>query len=141
MKMMRIVFKAIVIYSLFFISCKETKNNKAQTTKSEKDTIVVDTKVKTNKVLNDTIGVYKLSNPDAKAYIVKMNEIIFEIEKAMANNTPNKMPELMKELNEKQKMQIKIQSGLSKSDEILFKNYVNEIGNKLIELGTKMNNM
>jgi hypothetical protein len=144
MKTKKTLFPVILIFSTFFISCKESKNSNEQIT--EKDTIASRTEtdtmaIKTENVLSDTTGVYKLSNPEAKAYVVKMSEIIFEIGQAMNNNTPNKMPELMKKVNEHQRKQNTIQSSLSESDRILFKVYVNKIADKLDELGTKMSNM
>jgi predicted transcriptional regulator len=144
MKTKKTLFPVVLIFSTFFISCKESKNSNEQIT--EKDTIasrtVKDTiAIKTENVLSDTTGLYKLSNPEAKAYVVKMSEIIFEIEQAMNNNTPNKMPELMKKVNAHQRKQNTIQSSLSESDRILFKVYVNKIADKLDELGTKMSNM
>jgi hypothetical protein len=144
MKTKRTLFPVILIISTFFISCKESKNSNEQIT--EKDTIASRTEtdtmmIKTENVLSDTTGVYKLSNPEAKAYVVKMSEVIFEIERAMDNNTPSKMPELMKKVKEHQKKQNTIQSLLSESDRILFKVYVNKIADKLDELATKMSNM
>jgi len=141
MKTLKTVFTAIVIYSTFFISCNKAKNNEEQATKSKKDTIEIKTEIKTEKFLNDTIGVYKINNTEAREYIVKMSELMLEIDKVMDKNNPSKMPGLMKEIGDNQKKQLKIQSKLSESDRNLFKSYNEKISKKLIEQGDRMSNM
>lgn len=141
MKVLKTQIVAIISASLFIISCRQsTKSENLPSNKEEKST-EIKTEIKEDPALNDTIGLYQISDESASNYVVKMYDLIHDIENAMNTRNLNSMPRLMKELSDSQRKQITVQSELSEPDLKLYKVYINDIGSKLQEVGDKMSKM
>ncbi|MDA3882009.1 MAG: hypothetical protein PF481_01875 [Bacteroidales bacterium] len=138
---MRLKLFTVLMICFAFVACQQTTNEKKQKVEPEQETNKIKDKTTSKKVLNDTIGVYKITNSEAREWIVDMSEVVQSIERALNNNNPSSMPSLMKRANENQRSQLTIQSNLSESDRTLFKSYANRLATKLIELGDRMSNM
>ncbi len=116
---------------LLVISCQGgTDNNKLPKEPSE-DNIKVEKNIVIRGVLKDTIGLYRISNVEAKEFVIEMSELLFDMEKAMNNNDTKNFFELMVIMRKSQRKQGAIQSKLTKEERKLFNFYTQNRVNKL----------
>lgn len=88
--------------------------------------------------IKDTIGIHKISDQDARDWILELSELTNDLELAKLNNNPARMSFLLNKTQELQMEQIQIQSGLSESDRALFKSYSEGLGNRLMRLAEEL---
>lgn len=137
MKSISTLVASFVIFSACLISCKEVKNNKQQIKETVRDTVPSMPVI----VLEDTIGVYKINNPEAIAYVVKMNQILLDIEKAINNRNQARMLNLMGKLKENQRNQLQVQSKLTDEDRVLFNEYITKIADKIKDISNRLSDI
>ncbi|MDW7692199.1 hypothetical protein R9C00_14340 [Flammeovirgaceae bacterium SG7u.111] len=138
---MRLKLLIVPIICIAFVTCQQSTNEKKQNVESEQETSKIKVETTTKNVLADTIGIHKITNSEARDWIVDMSKVAQGIEQALNNNNPSRMPSLMEKASKNQRSQLAIQSNLSESDRTLFKSYANKLATKLSELGDRMSNM
>jgi hypothetical protein len=146
MNTLKQTFTALMIFLTLFISCKDSKTSQEQITESPNDTTTNQPEVDsiataTDPVQSDTIGLYKLNNAQARTYIIEMNRILSDIDKAMDENAPDRMPALLGKQREFQQKQVAIQSALGEADRSLFKIYTNKVADRLLAIATRLEKM
>lgn len=128
------IASAFVILSIVLISCNDTKQTQEETSGTAKEEIqaAIDTvSMAEVPVMIDTTGLHKLNNDDAKAYIIGMDRIISNLNKAIDTDDAEKKAALSDELRTLQRTQIGIQSALNKADRALFETYTQQIINRM----------
>jgi PBP1b-binding outer membrane lipoprotein LpoB len=152
---MKTVF-AIVLSAMFFAACQPKENKEEQVDQYDEETVetteeatvevmppgTVDAELKPGTVLTDTTGVHKLSDSEARAYVVEMNSILVGMETAIDENAPERFLKLMGQLRANQQgKQVQLQSKLSESDRTLFKMYMDKVADRLLALSDKLEKM
>jgi hypothetical protein len=146
MNTLRRTFPLRVIFLTLLIACKDPKTSQEQITAAPENTPTIQPEADsiakaTDPILSDTIGLYKLNNAEARIYIIDMNRILSDIDKAIDENAPNRMPALLGKQRELQQKQLTIQSALPEADRTLFKIYVNKVADRLANIATRLENM
>jgi PBP1b-binding outer membrane lipoprotein LpoB len=152
---MKTVF-AIVLSAMIFSACQPKESKEEQVAQYDEETVetveekavevaplgTVDPGLKPATVLTDTVGVYKLSDSEARAYVVEMNSILAGMETAIDENAPERFLKLMGQLRANQQgKQMQVQSKLSESDRTLFKTYMDKVADRLLALSDKLDKM
>lgn len=139
MKTFKKILAAFIFLCTFFISCNDSGKFEEQI--DEKESIRIDTVAPEEEpVLIDTIGVYKLNSEEARTYVIKMNRLLYEINKAIDEDDVNNKWKIAKEMKAVQSKQMAIRNTLSASDQALFKIYTGKIIERYREILTKIKN-
>jgi hypothetical protein len=143
MNIIKSTFSALSLSVFVLLSCSRSKNTHDVTPEPPKDTAVTETEAMPTPetALSDTIGLYKLTNAEARTYIVDMYGVLSDMDQAVSANAPARMPALLSKQRELQSKQVAVQSALSEADRTLFKIYVHKIADKLDALATKMESL
>ncbi len=134
-------FMLSMIICLVCFACQPTHTIDHQMVETEhinkESTIMTTTEV----VLKDTTGVYRITNLEAREFIVQMNDNVNNIERAINNNNFNSIPQLINIAKDYQNQQVSIQNNLDENDRALFSSYIKRISTRLVEIGDKLSKM
>lgn len=137
---MNIKIMLSMIICLVCFACQPTHTNDHQMVETEQIN-KESTNMTTTEVSKDTTGVYRITNLEAREFIVQMNDNVNNIESALNNKNLNSIPQLINIARDYQNRQVSIQNNLDENDRELFSSYTKKISSRLVEIGDKLSKM